>query len=110
MRSKKVSVSCMIYACIFRVFSRSFCPKRYESAVQLELNYVTGMLEYIVERISSKETIDLSLRRRKGGEDEHGIISTGCFLNLSCGHNNQYSSEERQRLMKLIHRASGDTV
>ncbi len=69
-----------------------------------------GMLEYVVTRISSKENIALSLRRRNGCEDEDGVMSTGCFLNLKCGHNNQYSSEERQKLIALIRRALGDSV
>ena len=30
---------------------------------------------------------------------------TGCFLNLHCGHNNQYSVEERERLRELIEEA-----
>ena len=90
--------------------SRSKLLKQFQIPVQSELDYVTGMLQYIVDRISSKEIIALSLRRRNGGEDENGTISTGCFLNLTCGHNNQYSSEERERLMKLILRASGGSV
>jgi hypothetical protein len=78
--------------------------------VQSELSYVIGMLEYVVERISSKESMIFARRRRSGGEEERGFISTGCFLNLKCGHNNQYSPDERDRLMHLICRASGDSV
>ncbi len=89
---------------------RSKLLKQFQIPVKSELDYVMGMLQYIVDRISSKEIIALSLRRRNGAEDENGTISTGCFLNLTCGHNNQYSSEERERLMKLIFKASGDSV
>lgn len=78
--------------------------------VQSELSYVIGMLEYVVERISSTESMTLARRRRSGGEEERGFISSGCFLNLKCGHNNQYSHEERERLMHLIRRASGNSV
>ena len=76
--------------------------------VEAELVYVVGILEYIVARISSKEVISLSRRRRNGYLDEQGVISTGCFLNLTCGHNNQYSSEERGKLIALIHRSCGE--
>jgi len=76
--------------------------------VESELNYVVGMLEYIVSRITSKEISALSLKWRSGQEyDEQGVISTGLFLNLHCGHNNQYSSEEREKLMALIRRSCG---
>mmetsp|Transcript_11682 Transcript_11682/g.25596 ORF Transcript_11682/g.25596 Transcript_11682/m.25596 type:complete len:1292 (-) Transcript_11682:60-3935(-) len=78
--------------------------------VEAELNYVIGMLEYIVSRSTSKESTALSLRRRNGCDDEQGVISTGCFLNLHCGHNNQYSSEEREKLIALIRRSCGDSV
>ena len=78
--------------------------------VEAELSYVIGTLEYIVARITSKEIMSLSLRRRNGLSDEQGVISTGCFLNLHCGHNNQYSSEEREKLIALIRRSCGDSV
>lgn len=78
--------------------------------VDTELTYIIGMLEYIVSRLCSKENVTLSLRRRSGREDDQGVISTGYFLNLNCGHNNQYSSEEREKLMALIHRSFGDSV
>ena len=78
--------------------------------VESELTYVIGMLEYIVSRLSSKDNVTLASRRRNGCEEEQGVISTGCFLNLHCGHNNQYSSDERQKLIALIHRLSSDSV
>ena len=80
--------------------------------VEVELLYVIGMLEYILERLRSKDVVSLALHRRKLGpiDDERGSISAGCFLNLRCGHNNQYSVDERERLMTLITRACGDQV
>ncbi|KAL3779823.1 hypothetical protein ACHAW5_002008 [Stephanodiscus triporus] len=78
--------------------------------VEAELIYIIGMLEYIVARTSSKEVMSLSVRRRNGFLDEQGVISTGCFLNLHCGHNNQYSLEERRQLIALIRRSCGDSV
>lgn len=77
--------------------------------VEAELNYVIGMLDYIVSRLTSKENMVLSLKRRNGCLDEQGVISTGCFLNLHCGHNNQYSYEEREKLIGLIRRLGGDS-
>ena len=81
-----------------------------KTIVEAELSYVIGTLEYIVAWITSKEIMSLSLRRRNGLSDEQGVISTGCFLNLHCGHNNQYSSEEREKLIALIRRSCGDSV
>ena len=78
--------------------------------VESELKYVIGMLEYIVSRLSSKDNVTLASSRRNGCQEEQGVISTGCFLNLHCGHNNQYSSDERQKLIALIHRLSSDSV
>ncbi|KAL9187363.1 hypothetical protein ACHAXT_001466 [Thalassiosira profunda] len=78
------------------------------SEVESELSYVIGMLEYVVARLTSKENSALSSKRRNGQEDEPGVISTGCFLNLHCGHNNQYSTEEREKLLALIRRAGRD--
>lgn len=80
--------------------------------VEVELLYVIGMLEYTLERLRSKDVVSLALHRRKLGpiDDERGSISAGCFLNLRCGHNNQYSVDERERLMTLITRACGDQV
>jgi len=84
--------------------------------VEAELNYVMGMLEYIISRLTCKENCALSLRRQRSSghyeDDEHdkGVISTGLFLNLHCGHNNQYSSEEREKLIDLIRRLCGDSV
>lgn len=78
--------------------------------VETELSYIIGVLEYVVQRVSSKEYVALALKRRNGREDDHGTISTGCFLNLHCGHNNQFSSSEREELMTLIRKACGDPV
>jgi len=70
--------------------------------VEVELSYVIGMLEYVVQRLSSKENTAASLKRKRGYEDDSCSNSTGCFLNLNCGHNNQYSSDEHEKLMTLV--------
>ena len=98
---------------VFELLLLSFNVRRTHSMkkiVEAELSYVIGTLEYIVARITSKEIMSLSLRQRNGLSDEQGVISTGCFLNLHCGHNNQYSSEEREKLIALIPRSCGDSV
>jgi len=78
--------------------------------VEAELNYVMGMLGYIISRLTCKENnnaLSPLIRRQK---QDDGAISTGFFINLHCGHNNQYSLEERQKLMNLIHKMSDDVV
>ena len=37
--------------------------------------------------------------------DVYDGFSTGCFLNLGCGHNNQYSFEERKQLLSFLNEA-----
>ena len=69
--------------------------------VENELKYVNACLTYVVERLTSKENgISVTKRRFKPNDSEEN--SAGCFLNLHCGHNNHYSTEERDRLMTLI--------
>lgn len=71
--------------------------------VENELKYVAGCLTYIVSRLTSKENgISITKRRFKPNNTEEN--AAGCFLNLHCGHNNHYSTEERDQLMALIRR------
>jgi hypothetical protein len=78
--------------------------------VENELEYIIGCLTYVVSRLTSKENGIASTNHRfdsNHGEDN----SVGCFLNLHCGHNNHYSTEERDQLMSLIRRfCDGDPV
>jgi len=78
--------------------------------VENELKYVIGCLTYIVSRLTSKENgISSTKRRFKPNNSEDNTV--GCFLNLHCGHNNHYSTEERDQLMALIRRCcDGDPV
>ena len=68
--------------------------------VDHELKYCMGVLEYIVARLTSPQVVTSSRQGLHFGEHK-----TGCFLNLHCGHNNQYTAEERQRLRDLIEEA-----
>jgi hypothetical protein len=78
-------------------------------AVENEIEYVIGCLAYVVSRLTSKENGVTSTKRRyEAGNNED--FPVGCFLNLHCGHNNQYSTEERDQLMSIIRRCCGDTV
>eukprot|EP00986_Skeletonema_menzelii_P011764 scaffold6170_cov136-Skeletonema_menzelii.AAC.9 len=78
--------------------------------VENELKYVTGCLIYIVSRLTSKEN-GISITKRRFKPNISDDNSAGCFLNLHCGHNNHYSTEERDQLMALIRRCcDGDSV
>jgi hypothetical protein len=59
------------------------------------------MLEYIMARIVATSTLNDSLLSKQLTVEKDGL-STGHFLNLTCGHNNQYSVEERKELEKLL--------
>ena len=89
----------------------------YNIPVEAELSYAIGMLEYITARLTCKDKYTQATRKRWGGgqdkeshEKEERAISTGLFLDLHCGHNNQYSVEEREKLTALIRRLRGDSV
>lgn len=69
-----------------------------------------GMLEYIVQRISSTDATKASITWCQSCDDDQNTRSTGYFLNLHCGHNHQYSSKEKDELMSLIHMACGEHV
>ena len=60
-----------------------------------------NMLIYIKKRISSEHTVKNALKVAHFNElfDD---FSTGRFLNLHCGHNNQYSVQERIELSSII--------
>ena len=62
-----------------------------------ELVYCIGVLEYIVTRLSAPLTADASK------QGLHMQDQLGHLLNLHCGHNNQFSLEERVKLSALLH-------
>ena len=69
--------------------------------MQHELDYILNMLVYVKDRISSKQTTVNALEIAHFKDTFDGF-STGRFLNLSCGHNNQYSFEEREQLRSIL--------
>lgn len=75
-----------------------------------EIEYIIGCLTYVVSRLTSKENGIAATRKRRFETNCVEDAAVGCFLNLHCGHNNQYSTEERDQLMSLIRRCCGDIV
>lgn len=72
-----------------------------------------GIFEYIIARLTCEESYTQSMKKRRcwDGQDSQLLeteTGTGLFLNLHCGHNNQYSLDERERLIELIRRQLGD--
>jgi len=59
------------------------------------------MFQYIQERISSKQSVINALQVAHF-KDTFDDFSTGRFLNLQCGHNNQYSNKERSELTAIL--------
>jgi hypothetical protein len=69
-----------------------------------EFQYVVGVLYYVQSRLSAPATIQAAQKsRRLQGYDDSCV---GAFLNLSCGHNNSYSKEEKRSLEFLLGRAA----
>ena len=73
-------------------------------AVNHELSFVIGTLEYVEARLSSPPIVESSWNNRhlKGGD----AMMVGSFLNLHCGHNNPFSAAERKRLKTILHQAT----
>jgi len=79
--------------------------------VKHEIDYCINILQYIMDRISCKETVLESLKAAHFQDCPDGFC-TGRFLNLSCGHNNQFSIEERISFAAILNEAleSGHTI
>jgi hypothetical protein len=84
---------CLYYSCHVTVFA--------------EVRYCIGMLEYIVARLISKSSVTAALDSRHFRDSSTGTMCAGSFLPLHCGHNNQFSFEERRALMKILEEAVG---
>ncbi|CAB9500052.1 whole genome shotgun sequence [Seminavis robusta] len=72
--------------------------------VQHEMDFVVGMLEYIVARLSSAPNVETSWRCKHGVQDETAV---GMFLNLHCGHNSAFSKPEQDQLKAILTKAAG---
>jgi hypothetical protein len=70
--------------------------------VSHEFQFVLGMLEYILARLSATGTVQSSRQiRRLFGTDGSDV---GLFMNLHCGHNNLFTKDEKSTLESLINR------
>jgi hypothetical protein len=74
--------------------------------VKSELEYCIKIFHYIQGRISSKQSVIHALQVAHF-KDTFEDFSTGRFLNLHCGHNNQYSLNERAELTTILSEAMG---
>lgn len=68
--------------------------------IQHELEYSINTLRYIVDRLSDRDVVSKALRvaHFQDLQDQ----SPGRYLNLTCGHNNQYSVEEKIQLLSIL--------
>ena len=76
-------------------------------SVRNELDYCFNMFLYIKKRISSEYSVKNALAGAHFRE-EFDEFSTGRFLNLRCGHNNQYSVQERIELTSILTEATDE--
>jgi len=76
--------------------------------VRHEVAFVLGTLEYMVSRLSAPTTIETSWKCRH--LKLTGPSTEGSFMNLHCGHNNPFSSEERKRLKAILEQLSSQTT
>jgi len=72
--------------------------------VQTEVYYCAKMLDYTMARMKAQSTVSSALNASHFRDTFDGF-TTGLFINLTCGHNNQYSDGERQQLFSLLSEA-----
>jgi len=72
--------------------------------VSHEIGFVMDTLRYVMSRLSAPATIETSWRSRHF--NSNSPMTEGSFMNLHCGHNHQFSSEERKRLKAVLEQAT----
>ena len=77
-------------------------------AVEKELDYCIRMLEYVMSRITAKHSLKNMLDVCHFRDNFEGV-ACGRYLNLNCGHNNQYSAEEKMQLCTILTEACDDS-
>ena len=82
-----------VVATLKRVMERSDLSTR---SVEHELSYCIAVLEYVMARVSAAPHVEISR------EVFHLKSKLGYLLNLHCGHNSQFSVEERLKLTTLV--------
>jgi hypothetical protein len=72
-------------------------------SVEHEIRYTTGMLQYIVARLSSAPSVESNTKSMDLQD------TLGAFLDLNCGHNNPFSDDEKRQLTGLLIKATYET-
>lgn len=91
-RSSHVHVSLSLYLFLFTFHT-----------VKHEIHYTTGMLQYIVARLSSAPSVESSTKSMDLQD------TLGAFMDLNCGHNNPFSHDEKRQLTELLIKATSET-
>ena len=73
-----------------------------------EVAFVIDTLEYVVSRLSAPNTVETSWKSRH--LHANGSMREGSFMNLHCGHNNPFSSDERKRLQSFLKQTTSNRV
>jgi hypothetical protein len=71
-------------------------------AIERELQYCLEILEYIKARISSNQVLKSSWENMNFTVEGDSSSVTGSFFRLHCGHNNQFSSDEKEYFKILL--------
>eukprot|EP00536_Pseudo-nitzschia_multiseries_P013503 jgi/Psemu1/261464/estExt_Genewise1Plus.C_5790005 len=72
--------------------------------VSHEIGYVMETLRYVMSRLSAPANVERSWKSRHFNSESP--MAEGSFMNLHCGHNHQFSSEERNRLKAVLEEAT----
>jgi len=86
---------------VITLLTQLYQDKEIIKDIEKELEYCIQMLEYILSRITAKTYVTRNLDITHFRETFEGV-ATGRYLNLNCGHNNQYSAEERLQLCAIL--------
>jgi hypothetical protein len=71
-------------------------------AIERELQYCLEILEYIKARVSSNQVLKSSWENMNFTCEGDSSSVTGSFFRLHCGHNNQFSSDEKEYFKFLL--------
>ena len=71
-----------------------------------EFQFVIGILQYALARLVAAPTVDVANQSRRLQVLDGGV---GCFLNLHCGHNSAFETDEKAKLRALIEMATTQT-
>jgi hypothetical protein len=86
-----------------------FSPFAFEPfcrTVAHEFQFVVGMLQYVQARLAAPATLETARQSRHLQVQEGGV---GCSLELHCGHNAAFETDEKAKLRALIEQATAQT-